>query len=86
MKMTARWRKEPNEQGLARVCQRPRGFELRENGEVLIHVSAATAGGWSREVEGWYWYGMGQNTCREPVATADEAKEQATKFYKENKP
>ena len=76
--MAARWRKEPNEQGLASVCQSTRGLELREKGEMIIMVSSLREGG-------WYWYGMGQNTCGNPVSTMQEAKDQATKFYKENR-
>ena len=71
-----RWRKQPNETGLARICQSARGFELRENGETIAHV-AQTKGG-------WYWYGYGNNTCSKPVATADEAKAEAVLWIKEN--
>ena len=79
--MAARWRKEPSETGLARVGQRPRGFELRENGEVLLHVSPLS-GKTRWDIVGWYWYGLGMNTCHEPVATPEEAKAQAVKHLK----
>lgn len=45
-----RWRRQPNETGLARVCQGPRGFELVENKQILAHVS------YSGFADGWYFY------------------------------
>ena len=89
--MTARWRKQPNETGLRAVGQGPRGYELRENGEVLIHVSA-DGGNWARKLNGWYWYGFDVNTIRiKPhFKTAEDAKADAHAFYlartKERKP
>jgi hypothetical protein len=78
MKMAARWRRQPDEQGLARVCQSPRGLQLREKGVVILRVNHLRGGG-------WYWCGMGQNTCDNAASSMEEAKEQAIKFYKENK-
>jgi len=73
-----RWRKEPNETGLMRVCQSTRGFELRENGVTIAHV--ATKFSDTR----WYWYGFGKNTSATPVATAEEAKKEVMKYIKDN--
>ena len=83
--MAARWSKEPNEKGLAGVCQGPRGFLLKENGETLAHV-APVAGKDKWDIVGWYWYGFGENSYHHPVATEDEAKAQATVFYRKRKP
>lgn len=80
----ARWRSTPRLKGLAAIGQGPRGVELRANEVTLITVAPHYGGG-HRIVTGWYWYGMGQNTCGSPVATLEEAKAQATKFYKDNK-
>lgn len=79
--MRLTWRKEPHETGLARVCQGPRGAELRIDGTLVAHVSALRVG-FSRDYDGWYWYcgtepALGilhRNTCRAPVSTIDEAK------------
>jgi hypothetical protein len=34
-------------------------------------------------VIGWYWCGLGKNTCGEPCRTEDDAKAQATVWYRE---
>ena len=75
-----RWRREPDERGLARVMQRPRGLELRESGKVIATVvPSATSRG------NWFWHGFGQNTCYNPVATKEEAKAQVMTYIKEHK-
>lgn len=33
-----RWRKQPSERGLARICQGARGWDLQRGGEVLAQV------------------------------------------------
>lgn len=78
--MAKRWRKQPKEKGLGAVCQAPRGFELRANNEILIHVSPLMNS--DRHTIGWYWYGLGCNTAKYPVATAEEAKKQAQDHIK----
>ncbi len=80
-----RWRKEPNETGLRSVGQCPRGYELRDGEEILIHVSA-DGGGWQRPLAGWYWYGAdmrGKDSGR--FKTAEEAKANADAYFKANK-
>ena len=79
--MTKRWRKQPNETGLARVVQSPRGYELREGNEKLIQV-APLSGKNRWDIIGWYWYGLGQNTYKTPVATPVEAKTEAIAWLK----
>lgn len=79
--MALRWRKQPNETGLRRVCQGPRGFELREGSTIVIRVSPLLSN--HREVMGWYWYGLGKNTSNEPTKTAEEAKAQGMAWAKE---
>ena len=49
------WRKQPNEAGLARVCQRPRGMELRFAGATVGHVA-------HHGERSFYWYGCGVNS------------------------
>ena len=73
--MAKRWRKQPNEAGLASIGQRERGYDLRERGEVLASVRPK---GDRFEVTGWYWYwyGMGVNTSSAPVETIMLAKAQ----------
>lgn len=63
--MAARWRKEKNEQGLAKVCQRERGYELQEDGTWIIMVSPFSKDGRRSGTSGWYWYGIGRNTYAE---------------------
>ena len=75
--MAMRWARQPNETGLRRVAQWPRGWELREHGEVQMHVAPL-----DRRCSAWYWYGHGKNTCDTPATTAEEAKAQAAAHYK----
>ncbi len=49
------WRRQPNETGLAKVCQSDRDAELRFNGETLANVSTTQGGG-------YYYYGCGRNS------------------------
>lgn len=75
--MALRWAKQPNERGLSRIVQGPRGFELRDGGRTEMHVAPL-----GRNTAQWYWYGHGKNTCASPVATAEEAKQQAAAHYR----
>ena len=85
--MALRFRKQPNETGLARVVQGPRGYELRDGTKVVMHVAPLTGYGRARhQVNGWYVYGLGINTTSEPVTTADEAKAFAMAHAKKNYP
>lgn len=81
------WRKEPNEQGLARIGQGPRGYELRINGKRVADVSAVR-NGFKYEYIGWMWscasndeLGIAwKNTSaeqRKPYPMTDEGMEQA---------
>ena len=79
--MAKRWRKQPDETGLRATGQRPRGFELREDGEIIAHVSPIVAQG-RYTITGWYWYGFSQNTANCPVETADECKKQVKEYIK----
>ena len=76
-----RWRKEPSASGLASVCQGVRGYQLRENGVTLIHVSPVEK--WCEFR--WYWYGFGINTYKKRhFDSADDAKKDAILWMKEN--
>lgn len=75
--MAMRWARQPSETGLRRVIQGPRGWELREHGQVQMRVAPL-----DRDCKAWYWYGHGMNTCSTPVATPEEAKAQAAAHYR----
>lgn len=77
----ARWRKQPRETGLRSIGAAPRGYELRMGDDVILYV-APSGGNWALPLEGWYWVGMGQNTCRNLKATAEEAKAEADAYFK----
>jgi hypothetical protein len=83
----ARWRKQPSEGGLRSIGQGPRGYELRQDGEVIIAVHAYGGSALGGSLKGWYWYGMGVNTCNtKPLfKTKEEAKADADAHYKANR-
>lgn len=83
-KPVARWRKEPRETGLRSIGAGPRGYELRLGDDVILSVRP-DGGNWARPLKGWFWVGMGQNTCRSLCATVEEAKAQADAYYKANR-
>lgn len=49
------WRRQPNETGLRRVCQGPRGWDLAVGGEIVARSRPKLDLG--RRIEGWYFYG-----------------------------
>lgn len=81
-KITARWRKQPDEKGLARSFQNKRGLELREGTKIVVRV-VHNRDSLGRGIEGWYWHGLGKNTCDEPCQSMEEAKAQADAHYKD---
>ena len=56
------WSRQPNETGLARVCQAERGKDLKYNGKRIAYVRPL-CDGFHRKTVGYYW-----------VARADELK------------
>ena len=80
--MAKRWRREPRETGLSGVCQSVRGYQLRDNGKIVVWLAPFMTA--DRVQHGWYWYGLGQNTSRKPVVTIEEAKKQVKDFMREN--
>lgn len=52
--MRVTWRKEPHSLGLASVCEGPRGFILKVDGEDVGYVHAHRKG-LSFDYSGWYW-------------------------------
>lgn len=79
--MAARWRKQPNDTGLARVCQGQRGFELREDGKRLMSVSHAPERYGHNGM--WYWVGFGINTFGQTMfQNKEDAKIDADLYYK----
>lgn len=81
--MSARWRKTPRPRGLAGIGFN-QGFELRDGRYVLLRVSAACNLGEVRP-KGWYWAGLGQNSCQSLKNTAELAKADADAWYKAHK-
>jgi hypothetical protein len=80
------WRKQPNEKGLARICQGPRGYELRSGGEVVMHVAPKREGFDKWAIHGWYFYGLGYNSLSEGrvFTSPEDAKGAATAYAKAN--
>lgn len=76
-----RWRREPSEKGLARICQGPRGYDLIHGDEIVIRARPL-----GRSGSQWYWYGCGQNTHYKPVATEEAVKAEAMAFFKSQEP
>ncbi|MFL7901595.1 hypothetical protein ACJ41P_10710 [Azospirillum argentinense] len=82
------WRRQPNETGLARVCQYTRGYDLRIGNDRL-----ASVGPNGRHAErGWNWYASEdtdrgiawKNSAAEgrSFATAEEAKADAESYIR----
>lgn len=76
MKVTAR--KQPNEQGLSRVTQSPRGYIVKRDGVDVGYVSASRSF-LNRFQVSWYWYAHVGQTSRNSAAEGDkyETKEDA---------
>lgn len=78
-----RWRRQSDETGLARVCQSPRGWDLRLGKAERVHLR------WSRG-RGWWWYTYGGhelpriNTCNAIVETLAEAVEHVERVVAEH--
>jgi hypothetical protein len=79
--MALRWKMQDRETGLARVGAAPRGCDLRDDGNEVLHVRPL-GGGWRGPVTGWYWYGCGENTAVAPWPTMDAAKAAAMAFFR----
>lgn len=83
-KLKLRWRKDPAETGLRAVGNVTRSSTLRLDGAIKCASVDASLHRYS--VVGWYWvagWGCGiptVNTCREPVATEQEAKDAALAY------
>lgn len=75
-----RWKLDPAETGLRRIVAGPRGSTLRDESGTR-YATVATVG--RRHGAPWYWVAGWEsgvpymNTCRDPVATVDEAKAEA---------
>lgn len=81
--MTARWRKTPRPTGLRGIGFN-QGYQLRDGEKVLINVNAASDLG-SVTPKGWFWAGLGQNSCGKLVKTAEQAKADADAWFKANR-
>lgn len=84
-----RWKKDAPETGLRRVGAGPRGSKLRDSNQEWAWVHAI-GGGW-HEFKGWYFVvpsGLPipyANSCRTPVETEKEAKQQAMEYVKKHR-
>ena len=79
--MALRWKKQPNREGLERIGQGPRGWQLSTGKEIVMHVAPVTPRFDRFTVVGWYFYGCDHNSYATPCETAEQAKEQAKEFY-----
>lgn len=82
-------KRQESERGLARVCQGPRGWDVRVNGHTVIRVRPSYRN-FSRVVDGWYFYGASDdlgilhiNTCGELGVPEESAKVRALAYVKE---
>lgn len=83
-------RHQPSETGLARVCQSPRGYDVRVDKRDVGSVRPLTERGvpFSRRYVGWYWcarFGDAlRNTCDEtPHGTKELARDACIAWVKE---
>jgi hypothetical protein len=91
-KKPLRWRRQPDNQGLAAIGQPPRGAELRIGEKILAHVYPYSKSTWGRkDYEGWYWVAASRtydiplkNTCHDPLPTIEEAKAAAKTYVLEH--
>ena len=81
--MAVRWKLDPRPTGLRAIGAGPRGSFLHDGGDWILRVEPL-GGNYARPLRGWFWYGMDQNTCNKPCATAAEAKAEAMAFYKKS--
>ena len=89
--MSARltWSRQPNETGLARVCQSKRGKDLKLLGCRIAYVR--TFGRYHPLYERglWYWVASSKddiplrNTCGEPSATLEDAQRACEAYVRE---
>lgn len=82
-----RWKRDPRETGLRAVGAGPRGWTLHD-GEREYASVGALGGNWSRKFSGWYWVAFGdgieyRNTCDDPIADPEDAKDRALSYVKE---
>lgn len=82
------WRRQPNETGLARVIQAPRGWDLRATGSIAKLASVRPKTDMSRSVRGWYFYGGDdtrgvptENTAAHGAKTPEDAMAQAERHF-----
>lgn len=86
--MRLTWKRQANETGLARVCQSPRGFDLRAGGRYIGGVRPHRVDRFGRYA-GWYWYAVDDtlrigrmNTNDSPVLTIEEAKSECIAYVR----
>lgn len=83
-----RWKKDPRPTGLAGIAAPPSSHWLRD-GEIklaCVSPSGRSASGTWYWVAGWDGRELGvshRNTCDKPVATVEEAKDQAMAYVRE---
>ena len=84
-------RKEPNESGLARVCQLPRGFIISIGGVRVARVGGARSLARGASAVTWHWYGHRdpdvprRNSAAEGIqfATREDARDNCVAYLRE---
>ena len=84
--MKVRWKNKPKITGLAAVCADPEGSDLHDGKTVFAYTNYIS--GKFHDVQGWYWVSPSnndlgielRNSHLEPVATQQEAKDQAKAY------
>jgi len=83
-----RWKRQPNERGLARVIQGPRGWDLYMGTERLGYVRVLYMG-LSRQTNGWYYVTPARpgieyrNSCGERGVPAETVRASLAKYITE---
>lgn len=88
--MTLRWKKEPAETGLLAVGvnSKKRSSKLHDGTTLYATVYANDYSYFNNGKPGWYWVAFGsvpyKNTCKELLATEQEAKAAAMAYVKQH--
>jgi len=84
-------KREENERGLARVCQGPRGFEIRIKGERVGHAMWGRNFGQAYGSGYWFWYAGSErysvprkNASDEPFETAEAARDACLAYVRKH--
>lgn len=86
--MRLRWKKWRRETGLKSVSENPHLPSDYHDGKNVYATVKPLGGGWTRPLEGWFFYGcVGNssiNTAQTPCSSEKEAKKKAESWVKNN--